>query len=140
MNLRWLWLDHVPESIRLSREERRRLRALFRSEFPLPIKTQFVAFVVGSPIVIGWFALYIWLARSFPIVFNCFTFWVGFWLSVTFVNHLFSRRHTYFGLTRIGYDVCIECGYWLRGLGDDVKHCPECGAKREPMPHLDATE
>jgi hypothetical protein len=33
-----------------------------------------------------------------------------------------------------GFDICIECGYWLRGLGDDVKECPECGAKREAMP------
>jgi hypothetical protein len=32
-----------------------------------------------------------------------------------------------------GYDVCVRCGYWLRGLGNEVRQCPECGAKREPM-------
>lgn len=30
-----------------------------------------------------------------------------------------------------GYDICIQCGYWLRGLGDDVTNCPECGTARE---------
>lgn len=34
----------------------------------------------------------------------------------------------------IGREVCVHCGYWLRGLGDDVTACPECGTKREPMP------
>lgn len=34
---------------------------------------------------------------------------------------------------RKGFDVCVHCGYWLRGLGGDVKQCPECGAEREPM-------
>ncbi|MCH8344404.1 MAG: hypothetical protein IH983_10490 [Planctomycetes bacterium] len=32
----------------------------------------------------------------------------------------------------IGWEVCIKCGYSLRGL-EDVKRCPECGAKRESM-------
>ncbi|MCK4871675.1 MAG: hypothetical protein KAS72_03010 [Phycisphaerales bacterium] len=39
-----------------------------------------------------------------------------------------TRRH--------GCDVCTRCGYWLRGLDDDAQRCPECGARREPMPVL----
>ncbi|MHC4948785.1 MAG: hypothetical protein ACYTG1_11070 [Planctomycetota bacterium] len=30
-----------------------------------------------------------------------------------------------------GYDVCARCGFWLRGLPDEVATCPECGADRE---------
>ena len=30
-----------------------------------------------------------------------------------------------------GYDVCLGCGYWLRGLGEDAERCPECGTARE---------
>lgn len=33
-----------------------------------------------------------------------------------------------------GYDVCANCGYWLRGLGEDIHRCPECGTSREKMP------
>jgi hypothetical protein len=31
-----------------------------------------------------------------------------------------------------GWDVCIECGYDLRGLDGDSRSCPECGASRAP--------
>jgi len=33
-----------------------------------------------------------------------------------------------------GYDVCPTCGYWLRGLREEITSCPECGVRREPMP------
>ncbi|UCD74602.1 MAG: hypothetical protein JSV91_12535 [Phycisphaerales bacterium] len=36
-----------------------------------------------------------------------------------------------------GHEVCMNCGAWLRGLGDDVTQCPMCPAPREPMPTLD---
>ena len=37
-----------------------------------------------------------------------------------------TRRH--------GLDVCRSCGYWSKGLGEDIQRCPECGAWREPVP------
>jgi len=37
-----------------------------------------------------------------------------------------TRRH--------GYDVCPNCGYWLKGLGESTDSCPECGTQRQPMP------
>jgi hypothetical protein len=33
-----------------------------------------------------------------------------------------------------GYDVCAKCGYWLKGLSDDINRCPECGMAREAVP------
>jgi hypothetical protein len=41
----------------------------------------------------------------------------------------FIRR----ALRDMKYEICEECGYWLRGLSDDVKQCPECGADRASM-------
>jgi rubrerythrin len=43
------------------------------------------------------------------------------------------RREHYHRIRLEGFDVCTRCGYWLRGLGDDVRQCPECGAEREAM-------
>ena len=34
-------------------------------------------------------------------------------------------------LRKRGFDVCMSCGYWLRGLPQETKQCPECGARRE---------
>jgi len=55
-------------------------------------------------------------------------------MTVVFASMLGRRLyapHVWRVLRRKGYDVCVNCGYWLRGLGEDVKQCPECGAKRE---------
>jgi hypothetical protein len=59
---------------------------------------------------------------------------MALWLSFAFAHYLGGRRTTFQCLRQLGYDLCSVCGYWLRGLGDDVKKCPECGAHREPMP------
>jgi len=39
-------------------------------------------------------------------------------------------------MREIGREVCVRCGYWLRGLKDEVTACPECGTEREPMPEV----
>lgn len=44
------------------------------------------------------------------------------------------RRELRRAMLRYGFELCAECGYWLKGLGDDVKRCPECGAPRETSP------
>lgn len=41
------------------------------------------------------------------------------------------QRHAYRAVRELGFDICPRCGYTLRGLGDDVQHCPECGSERE---------
>ena len=30
-----------------------------------------------------------------------------------------------------GYAICINCGYELKGLGEDIDRCPECGSLRK---------
>ena len=39
-----------------------------------------------------------------------------------------------------GYDLCVGCGYDLRGLGPDVGCCPECGHERDVLPDDPADE
>ena len=41
------------------------------------------------------------------------------------------RREHRYRVRLAGYDICLNCGYWLRGLDDSVGNCPECGAERE---------
>ena len=46
----------------------------------------------------------------------------------------------YRAIRRHGYEVCTKCGYWLKGLDADIKRCPECGTRRDPMPESKARE
>jgi len=72
--------------------------------------------------------------------------WLGVIIAFAalFLAYAYLLASLYVGPTRhalreAGYDVCLRCGYWLRGLPDDIKRCPECGTAREPMPRPDDT-
>jgi DNA-directed RNA polymerase subunit RPC12/RpoP len=64
-------------------------------------------------------------------------------IGITFAIYLYAlslilRRFSYAPcvfreLREDGYDVCLRCGYWLRGLGEDIETCPECGSQRVPL-------
>lgn len=58
-------------------------------------------------------------------------------LLATYLSHAYVLRHVYAPHVRravreFGYDLCLKCGYWLRGLDDDITRCPECGSPRLP--------
>lgn len=55
-------------------------------------------------------------------------FALGHWLLWRLVLRAFHGA-----MREIGRDVCAECGYWLRGLDDEVTRCPECGRARETV-------
>ena len=42
-----------------------------------------------------------------------------------------NRREIRLAMQTLGYELCTQCGYWLKGLGEDVGACPECGKRRE---------
>lgn len=54
--------------------------------------------------------------------------------TVTFIAVFWRMyvRHMRRALGEMGYEVCLSCGYWLRGLDEDIDRCPECGRQREP--------
>jgi len=55
---------------------------------------------------------------------------------VLYLFRLLRPRYQYHlrGVVRQrGHEICLSCGYWLEGLGSDIDHCPECGAKRQPI-------
>ena len=56
---------------------------------------------------------------------------LGFLILFFYVVRSWLFRPMQLALRLRGFDVCVQCGYWLRGLGDEVKNCPECGAARE---------
>ena len=43
----------------------------------------------------------------------------------------FNRREIRLAMQTLGFELCTQCGYWLKGLGEEVSKCPECGTRRE---------
>ena len=70
-----------------------------------------------------------WLSngwRTFICIFVCL-------LATTVISRMFWRfrkRQLRAAMKRRGFDLCEDCGYWLKGLSPGQEHCPECGATR----------
>lgn len=135
MNLRWLWLDHFPPGLSLTREERaivRRRANEIRINNP-ELKGAHTAFE-------RWF-LPIALMGMFSGMYLFGGADGGHWIALLIVAaglviglHGYYRAYVSFvrrALPHIGHEVCLECGYLLRGLGDEITKCPECGAERD---------
>ena len=143
MSWRWLIFDYVDRDIRLSRAQRRRihrssLRHLHRIKIPLVIFLV-IAGVLAVPVVPlllphSW-SLFpgLWYEELTPIVLVLW-FVIGGYLGLAYVMGRFEGPACWKALRDHGYDTCAKCGYWLQGLPEDEDRCPECGAKRQPMP------
>lgn len=137
MNLRWLVFDQFPPELGLTRQERAqaaRLANLHRKREPRyrgAHKMFLFAFLPFAALGIA-----LMLAAIFRVLGS-----PGFWPVVYVVIYpalawaLYRSRLPFVrrALRDMGYELCEECGYWLRGLGDKAANCPECGAARRPM-------
>ena len=72
-----------------------------------------------------------WVVRWYLAMFIAYV--PALWLGCAVVTG-FNRKGIRDALRRQAYEVCTNCGYWLRDLPDDIDRCPECGAEREPRP------
>ena len=90
-----------------------------------------LAFVYGIPAVLGWLGLAGQSpAHTMALAIVCFLVWpYSAWVYRTMYIKPVRRA-----MRDHGYVLCIECGYELRGLGDETERCPECGSPREAMP------
>ena len=142
MNLRSLIGDFTDPQYKLSLREQHRLSitahkkhlswyrfwgySLVVIAVPLGLAYRF-----GIPAVLGWLGLsgqtlaYNWAFAIVSFLAWPYSAWVYRSLYIQPIRRA-MRDH--------GYDLCVGCGYELRGLGDEVERCPECGEKREAMP------
>lgn len=138
MNLRWLRFQYIPAELKLSaaqcREVRRRSFQRVRSTrrgaflliaalFSLVLASLALTWVDFGKVHESW----IWVFRIVYVI----LFW---WLVPALVCMLASRSAVYAILGEMGCEVCLRCGYVLRGLGPVVIQCPECGAIRHRRP------
>ena len=142
MNLRWLLGNFTDRQYKLSRRDQHRLSMAAHKKYlswrrfwgyslvviAVPIG---FAYRFGIPAALDWLGLtgqtsaHTWAFAVVSLLVWPYSAWAYRALYIKPVRRA-MRDH--------GYDLCIGCGYELRGLSDDVERCPECGSPREPMP------
>lgn len=150
------WLDKGTDkalreevAIPMSRDERADLHYSAIRSWKKDRRFQLLLFLVHTPAVFivfimvyfmlpvtSWFGQYTALAQ--PVLVGITLLPIG--LSFYAILRPRYRYHLRRLCRERGYEVCVKCGYWLRGLGDGVKQCPECGAEREPMQGAEAEQ
>ena len=147
MNVRWLWFDHFPPELDLTNEQKRSVRArasLHRKREPnYRGAGRRYAFVVLPLFLVAFASYYLWLDHLIrsrttntqsPFIVGLLPSVIVYGI-IAFALHRTRTPFVRRALRDAGYEICEPCGYWLRGLGNDVEQCPECGAKRGPFNH-----
>lgn len=145
MNLRWLLFDYADPDLPLSFWKRAKLawRRVPLRTLPSSMRRE-----MRRGRIIGICGLMLPVV-VFNSVLDLFSSGVGLfvlllvfaptlWIWGCLLYGLVSRPEHYHRIRLEGFDVCLKCGYWLRGLGDEITNCPECGAEREPKPRAGA--
>jgi hypothetical protein len=140
MNLRWLWFDYIDPNLPISKHDRRSIRkraTVLHRQWRIGLNRYdlmgWIPTIVTSCILA--YALFIVRVSSFEAL----LWWMALaalagWLVTAYVKTYTRRPWVLRAAREAGYDICQRCGYWLRGLPNDVAHCPECGAARQASP------
>jgi hypothetical protein len=140
----WIWPDYVQRELPLTPQDRKAVHrdawklwwankwnlVLYLALPAVYLLTVFSASEAGGQLatligVGGWIHRLFRAGAPFALLVACFV------VGGAVLQRLRFAPCVYRALRHHGYDVCAQCGYWLRGLGDDVLRCPECGMPRE---------
>lgn len=142
----WIWPEYIHRDLLLTRQERKTIhrdawRLWWASKWNIVLYLTLPAFYlttvlfasdVGGRVarLIGARGLIHWLFRAgAPVA----LFVICFVLGGAILQRFRFAPCVYRATCNHGHDVCPKCGYWLRGLPEDIKRCPECGVTREPV-------
>ncbi len=144
ISIKWWSLGILSDGITLSRDQRRMVSRRAIVDFmrhPLRVAAFFGVQMVPVLIfvVVGQNAVPLLIGPTGPVNHIMLIVVLAFlvWHAVQMLTCLWVLRNIYGPHLRramrdVGWEVCIKCGYSLREL-EDVKRCPECGAKREAI-------
>lgn len=136
MNLRWLFGNFTDPQYELPRREQFRLSNLAHRKFVDSHAFFIRTAIIIVPFLVALAALEPLLHRlgyrasspayAIGIAVLIFIFWV--WCAWMYrALYIVPIRKV---MREKGYDLCLNCGYDLRGQPDDAQRCPECGAER----------
>jgi len=145
---RWLWFNHVPAGLHLTKEQYLEVRRRVREMGPgqrrfTPMSKRMLVYLIprlilASLIFAAWTPW--WLVsvrpsgRSFVLLnlAGIALFQVLLWVLIARSINLSIRPLVWRALNMIDVPVCESCGYILQHLPREATpNCPECGAKRD---------
>ncbi len=149
MNLRPLLGNFADPQYRLSRKDQTRLTWAAHHQHLLPrtLWLTVLGMVIACILIFGFaHPLLTSLLSSWGVRGDAFpgmpwawlvsaTIYVGIvWIASAWGFRFIYIRPLRQAMRDDGYDLCLGCGYELKGLPDDRTVCPECGTSREAMP------
>ena len=146
MTLRWLFGNFADPQYALSRKEQRAVSRLAHLKYMssmtffgwtafallLPVG---LTFGFGLPLCLRWLCL---TGSNGSFMVGVAVILLLFWVWSAWVYRFVYTRPIRRAMREHGWDVCVGCGYLLKGLDAGIHACPECGWTREPMPQEDA--
>jgi hypothetical protein len=155
---RWLLLDYVDPQLELTRAERRRVRRRawdlgLRSARPakpggeqsfwddlsegrpwthvlIGVLQLVLPYAILLGVVVAWIKL-IGIRSPWAVLAMYAIFFALSWIMIAVLWRVTWQPRVVRALRDLGYEVCVRCGYCLRGLEETTMECPECGAARE---------
>ncbi len=136
----WIWPEYINPGLRLDRRQRKKIHrdawklwwankrniAMYLALPAFYLLAVFFASDVG-----GWLASSIGVGGRIDRLFRASAPVLLFVLCLVAGGAILQRYRfapcVYRAMREHGYDICVKCGYWLRGLPDDSHRCPECG-------------
>ena len=157
MNIRWLWLNHVPPGLPLTRDERERVCLLAKQKRvrgPLIRRSDWftrLRFVAALAIVTIAFTVWVLLLPRMGFkttglvisnVAGILTFNGLLWACIAWFTYCTNAQYVRWAMWEIGKPVCVNCGYILAAAIDPMQPCPECGARHEALAgeHADSVD
>lgn len=136
MNLRWLLGNFTDPQYHISRREQFRLSNVAHSKY-VPASAFWARTAVIAAPFLAAFALIepslAWAGLQRNDVARAAAHAavvVLFWPWCAWMYRSLYARPVRMAMRDAGYDVCLGCGYELRGLDDTFDRCPECGESR----------
>lgn len=147
MNLRWLWGNFTDPQYNIPRREQFRLSNEAHKKYLPASDFWWYTALIGAPFiaafaliepVLGWIGYPRHTGASL-IAHALVVF--AFWPWSAWMYRSLYVRPVRMAMRNAGYDLCLGCGYELRGLDGAIERCPECGETRpDPLVNDSATQ
>lgn len=137
MNLRWLLGNFTDPQYELSRRDQFRLSNEAHKRFVSTSAFLWRSLLILAPLLVclkllqplmGWLGV---AGQGLPYAISLAVLLLLFWPWSAWMYRSLYVRPIRRAMREAGYDLCIGCGYELRGLDTSIVRCPECGQQRE---------